>query len=171
MRVTTIAAGLAVLLAACGGEKKAPAAEGSATNPAPAAEAAPAPATPSAPAAGAAAPAAGGATTNVDMVLEGTAYKFSPAEIKVKSGDVLTFKNVSGGPHNVAFNPKGIPSGADKAIDAAMGANKMGPLTGNLIVEQNGVYTLATNGFPKGSYDFHCTPHEALGMKGKLTVE
>ena len=169
MRVATIAAGLAVMLAACGGEKKAADAEGSATNPAPATGAAPAPAAP----AGEAAPAAAatGASVNVDMVLEGTAYKFSPAEIKVKSGDVLTFKNVSGGPHNVAFNPKGIPSGADKAIDAAMGANKMGPLTGNLIVEQNGVYTLATNGFPKGSYDFHCTPHEALGMKGKLTVE
>lgn len=169
MRVTTIAAGLAVMLAACGGEKKAPAAEGSATNPAPAAEATPAPAAPAA--AAPAAPAASGATTNVDMVLEGTTYKFVPAEIKVKQGDVIGFKNVSGGPHNVAFNPKGIPSGAEAAIDAAMGANKMGPLTGNLLVEQNGVYTLATTGFPKGSYDFHCTPHEALGMKGKLTVE
>jgi plastocyanin len=167
MRLATIAAGLAVMLAACGGEKKAP--EGSATNPAPAAEAAPAPAAP----AGEAAPAAAatGAAVNVDMILEGTAYKYVPAEIKVKSGDVISFKNVSGGPHNVAFNPKGIPSGAESAIDAAMGANKMGPLTGNLVVEQNGVYTLATNGFPKGSYDFHCTPHEALGMKGKLTVE
>jgi len=24
---------------------------------------------------------------------------------------------------------------------------------------------------PKGDYEFHCTPHEALGMKGKLTVQ
>jgi plastocyanin len=169
MRVVTIAAGLAVMLAACGGEKKAPEAAGSAANPAPATEAAQAPAP--AAAAPAAAPATSGATVNVDMVLEGTTYKYSPSEIKVKQGDAIAFKNVSGGPHNVAFNPKGIPSGAESAIDAAMGANKMGPLTGNLIVEQNGVYTLATTGFPKGSYDFHCTPHEALGMKGKLTVE
>ena len=169
MRVATIAAGLAVMLAACGGEKKAPAAEGTATNPAPAAEATPAPA---APAGGAAAPAAGtGATVNVDMILEGTAYKYVPAEIKVKQGDAISFHNVSGGPHNVAFKTGSIPSGAESAIDAAMGSNKMGPLTGNLIVEQNGVYTLATTGFPKGSYEFHCTPHEALGMKGKLTVE
>ena len=169
MRVATIAAGLAVMLAACGGEKKAADAEGSATNPAPATGAAPAPAAP----AGEAAPAAAatGASVNVDMVLEGTAYKYVPSEIKVKSGDVINFKNVSGGPHNVAFKPGAIPSGAEGPIDAALGSNKMGPLTGNLIVEQNGVYTLATNGFPKGSYDFHCTPHEALGMKGKLTVQ
>ncbi|HEX5818661.1 MAG TPA: plastocyanin/azurin family copper-binding protein [Gemmatimonadales bacterium] len=169
MRVAMIAAGLAVMLAACGGEKKAADAEGSATNPAPAAEAAPAPAAP----AGEAAPAAAatGATVNVDMVLEGTKYLYVPAELKVKSGDVINFKNVSGGPHNVAFKPGQIPSGSEAPIDAALGANKMGPLTGNLVVEQNGVFTLATGGFPKGDYAFACTPHEALGMKGKLTVE
>jgi plastocyanin len=167
MRVATIAAGLAVMLAACGGEKKAPAAEGSAMNPAPAAEAAPAPAA----AATEAAPAATGATVDVSMVLEGTAYKYVPAEITVKAGDVIKFKNVSGGPHNVAFKAGAFPSGADAAIDAALGANKMGPLTGNLIVEQDGVYTLGTAGFPAGKYNFHCTPHEALGMKGVLTVQ
>jgi plastocyanin len=167
MRVATIAAGLAVMLAACGGEKKAPAAEGSAMNPAPAAEAAPAPAAPAAEAA----PATTGATVDVSMVLEGTAYKYVPAEITVKAGDVIKFKNVSGGPHNVAFKAGAFPSGADAAIDAALGANKMGPLTGNLIVEQDGVYTLGTAGFPAGKYNFHCTPHEALGMKGVLTVQ
>lgn len=167
MRVATIAAGLAVMLAACGGEKKAPAAEGSAMNPAPAAEAAPAPAAPAAEAA----PATTGATVDVSMVLEGTAYKYVPAEITVKAGDVIKFKNVSGGPHNVAFKAGAIPAGAESAIDAALGANKMGPLTGSLIVEQDGVFTLGTSGFPAGKYDFACTPHEALGMKGKLTVQ
>jgi len=169
MRVATIAAGLAVMLAACGGEKKAADAEGSATNPAPATGAAPAPAAP----AGEAAPAAAatGASVNVDMVLEGTAYKYVPSEIKVKSGDVINFKNVSGGPHNVAFKPGAIPSGAEGPIDAALGSNKMGPLTGNLLVEANKDFTLATTGFPKGDYELHCTPHEALGMKGKLTVQ
>lgn len=166
MRVSTIAAGLAVMLAACGGEKKAPAAEGSAMNPAPAAEAAPAPAS-----AAAAAPATTGATVNVDMVLEGTAYKYVPAELTVKAGDVIKFKNVSGGPHNVAFKAGAIPAGSESAIDAALGANKMGPLTGSLVVEQDGLYTLGTSGFPAGKYDFACTPHEALGMKGKLTVQ
>jgi plastocyanin len=164
MRVATIAAGLAVMLAACGGEKKAPAAEGSATTPAPAAEAAPAPAAE-------AAPATTGATVDVSMVLEGTAYKYVPAEITVKAGDVIKFKNVSGGPHNVAFKAGAIPAGSESAIDAALGANKMGPLTGSLVVEQDGIFTLNTSGFPAGSYDFACTPHEALGMKGKLTVQ
>jgi plastocyanin len=169
MRVATIAAGLAVMLAACGGEKKAADAEGSATNPAPAAGATPAPAAP----AGGTAPAAAGtgATVHVDMVLEGTAYKYVPSEIKAKSGDVLHFMNSSGGPHNVAFKPGKIPSGAEGPIDAALGENKMGPLTGSLIVEQGKDFTLATGGFPKGEYAFACTPHEALGMTGKLTIE
>jgi plastocyanin len=164
MRVATIAAGLAVMLAACGGEKKAPAADSSATTPAPAAEAAPAPAAE-------AAPATTGATVDVSMLLEGTAYKYVPAEITVKAGDVIKFKNVSGGPHNVAFKAGAIPAGSESAIDAALGANKMGPLTGSLVVEQDGIFTLGTSGFPAGTYNFACTPHEALGMKGKLTVQ
>lgn len=162
MRAVTMLVGAAVLVAACGGEKKAeaPASEPVAAAPAPEA-AAPAPA----------APATTGATVNVDMVLEGTVYKYVPAEIKVKAGDVIAFKNVSGGPHNVAFDPKGIPAGSESAIDAALGSNKMGPLTGSLVVEANGVYTVNTTGFPAGKYNFFCTPHVALGMKGVLTVE
>ncbi|MCU0621487.1 MAG: plastocyanin/azurin family copper-binding protein [Gemmatimonadales bacterium] len=161
MRAVTMLVGAALLVAACGGEKKAPASE-----PAAPAAAAPAPA-----ATAPAAPATTGATVNVDMVLEGTAYKYVPAELTVKAGDVIAFKNVSGGPHNVAFDAKGIPAGSEAAIDAALGSAKMGPLTGSLVVEANGVYTLNTAGFPAGKYSFFCTPHQALGMKGVLTVQ
>lgn len=158
MRVATMAAGLVLVLTACGGEKKA---EAPAAAPAAAAPAAPAEAAPAA---------ATGATIDVDMVIDGTAYKYVPASITAKAGDLIKFHNKSGGPHNVAFDAGKVPSGSDAAIDAALGAGKMGPLTGALVVEQDGIFSLNTTGFPAGKYAFHCTPHMALGMHGDLTV-
>ena len=118
----------------------------------------------------AAAPAATGATIDVSMELVGSTYKYDPATITVKAGDVIKFHNKSGGPHNVAFDAAGIPSGSAAAVDAALGANKMGPLTGALLVEPDAIFTFSTAGLPAGTYNFHCTPHQALGMKGVLTV-
>jgi plastocyanin len=152
-----MAAGLVLVLTACGGEKKAEA-------PAAAAPAAVAPAAEAAPAA------ATGATIDVNMVLEGTAYKYVPAAITAKAGDVIKFHNKSGGPHNVAFDAGKIPAGSEAAIDGALGAGRMGPLMGALLVEQDAVFSLNTTGFPAGKYSFNCTPHQALGMRGELTV-
>lgn len=154
-----------MVLAACGGEKKA---EAPAATPAPeAAAAAPAAEAP----AMAAAPAATGATIDVSMELVGSTYKYDPATITVKAGDVIKFHNKSGGPHNLAFDAAGIPSGSQAAVDAALGANKMGPLTGALLVEPDAIFTFSTAGLPAGTYNFHCTPHQALGMKGVLTIK
>jgi len=156
-----LVAGVLVVLAACGGEKKA---EAPAAAPAPEATA-PAPAS-----AMAVAPAPTGATVDVNMELVGTAYKYDPATITVKAGDVVRFHNKSGGPHNIAFDEKAIPAGSAAAIDAALGATKMGPLMGALMLEPDAIITFATAGLPAGTYNFHCTPHQALGMKGVLTV-
>ena len=166
MRGNFLVAGAVLVLAACGGEKKAeaPAAaapEAAAPAPAPAADA---------PAMAPSAPATTGATVDVNMELVGSTYKYDPATITVKAGDVVKFHNKSGGPHNVAFDAASIPSGSAAAVDAALGATKMGPLTGALVVEPNAVITLNTAGLPAGTYNFHCTPHQALGMKGVLTV-
>jgi plastocyanin len=164
MRGSFLVASAVMVLAACGGEKKA---EAPAATPAPeAAAAAPAAEAP----AMAAAPAATGATIDVSMELVGSTYKYDPATITVKAGDVIKFHNKSGGPHNLAFDAAGIPSGSQAAVDAALGANKMGPLTGALLVEPDAIFTFSTAGLPAGTYNFHCTPHQALGMKGVLTV-
>jgi plastocyanin len=163
MRGNFLVAGGVLFLAACGGEKKAEAPAAAAPE-----AAAPAPAT-EAPAM-AAAPAPTGATIDVNMELVGSTYKYDPSTISAKAGDVIKFHNKSGGPHNVAFDAAGIPSGSAAAIDAALGATKMGPLMGALVLEPDAVITISTAGFPAGTYNFHCTPHQALGMKGALTV-
>ena len=168
MRGNFLVAGAVLVLAACGGEKKAEAPAAAAPEvggpgPGPAADApamAPSPA-----------PATTGATVDVNMELVGSTYKYDPATITAKAGDVIKFHNKSGGPHNVAFDAATIPSGSAAAVDAALGATKMGPLTGALVVEPNAVITLNTAGLPAGTYNFHCTPHQALGMKGVLTVK
>lgn len=165
MRGSFLVAGAVMMLAACGGEKKAAEAPAAAAPDA----AAPAPA-PAADAPAAAATAPTGATIDVNMELVGSTYKYDPATITAKAGDVIKFHNKSGGPHNVAFDAAGIPSGSAGAIDAALGPSKMAPLTGALVVEPNAIITFATAGLPAGSYNFHCTPHQALGMKGVLTI-
>jgi plastocyanin len=158
MRVTSIVAGLAIVLAACGGEKKA---EDQSTTTA----------TPEQPAAApAAAPAAGGANHDVSMELVGSTYKFDPSDLTIKSGDVVTFHNKSGGPHNVSFWADSIPAGAADKLKAAM-PDQMAPLEGPLLTEPDAAYKVSFADAPTGDYKFYCLPHLALGMKGKITVQ
>ena len=117
MRVTSMLAGLAFVLAACGGEQKAGEQQTTTTSDqaAPAGDSAAAAAP-----AGDAAPAAGGATHDVNMVLEGSTYKYVPDQLTIKSGDVVRFHNVSGGPHNVAFDPAAVPADVKGQLAANM---------------------------------------------------
>ncbi len=159
MRVTSMLAGLAFVLAACGGgEQKAEDQQTTATP------------DQAAPAAGDAAPAGGGTTHDVNMVLEGSSYKYVPEELTIKSGDVVRYHNVSGGPHNVSFWADSIPSGAADALKAGM-PDQMAPLEGSLLTEPNAVYTINFANAPAGEYKYYCLPHLALGMKAKLTVQ
>jgi plastocyanin len=160
MRVTSMLAGLAFVLAACGGEQKTEDQQTTATPD----QAAPAPA------GGEAAPAGGGTTHDVNMVLEGSTYKYVPDQLTIKSGDVVRFHNVSGGPHNVSFWADSVPSGAADALKAGM-PDQMAPLEGSLLTEPNAVYSINFAKAPAGEYKFYCLPHLALGMKGKLTVQ
>jgi plastocyanin len=155
-------AGLAIVLAACGGEKKA--GEQAAGAPDTVGGGAPA----AAPAAEA--PAGGGANHDVNMVLNGSKYEYQPAELTIKAGETVTFHNKSGGPHNVSFWGDSIPKGADAVLKAAM-PDQMAPLEGPLLTEQDGTYKISFNGAPTGDYKFYCLPHLALGMHGKVTVQ
>ena len=157
MRVTSMVAGLAIVLAACGGEKKAEEQTTTTTPEQPAAEPA-------------GAPAAGGASHDVNMVLEGSTYKFDPAELTIKAGDFVNFHNKTGGPHNVSFWADSIPAGAADKLKAGM-PDQMAPLEGPLLTEPEGVYKVTFAGVPTGDYKFYCLPHLALGMHGKIKVQ
>jgi len=154
MRTIGWMAGATLLLAACGGGEQG-------AQPAPA---------PAAPAPAPAAAAAAGATHDVQMVLEGTAYKFVPAELTIKPGDKIVFHNTSGGPHNVAFWADSIPAGTEATLAALMTGDKLEALSGPLIIEPNATYSITFTGLPNGEYKMHCTPHLAMGMGGKITI-
>ena len=175
----------AAILGACGGEKK-PAADSAAANAATPAAATPAatPATdsastaaagtaaaPAAPAAGAATAApATGTTHEVKMIGDATGYKFDPANTTVKQGDAVKFIMTSGGPHNVTF--QNVTDAAAKAqLDANMPGAKMGELTGPMVMAPNEAYVVSFAKVPAGKYDFICTPHAAMNMKGSITVQ
>jgi plastocyanin len=159
----------AIALGACGGggEQKAD----SAATAAPAATtdtAASAATTPAAPAGPAAA--ITGTTVEVKMVGDDKGYRFEPADIKIKAGDGIKFVMVSGGPHNVAFDPATIPADVKPQLSANM-PNQQGELSSPLFTNPNEAYTISFANVKPGQYPFHCTPHLAMGMKGTITVQ
>jgi plastocyanin len=142
------------LLGACGGEKKPE-------------QAAPPAAAPAAPAAQ---PAATGAVHEVQMDFDGKKASFDPVDLTIKSGDVVKWIVRTGPPHNISFDPKGIPSGADAFLNGAM-KETMGPLIGPMEIAIGNSYEINFAGAPAGVYHYFCTPHVPFGMKGTLTVQ
>jgi plastocyanin len=166
MRMTSMVAGLTLVLAACGGGGQGGGGGGGEQQSTASPDSAPAA---NAPAANT--PAAGtGKTHDVKMVLEGSKYKFDPENLTIQSGDVVRYHNTSGGPHNVSFWADSVPSGAADPLKKNM-PNQMAPLEGPLLTEPNAVYEISFAGAPKGEYKYYCLPHLALGMKAKLTVQ
>lgn len=152
----------AVVLGACGGgEKKADSASA----------AAPAEATAGAPVvAGTAAPITG-KTWEVKMIGDEKGYRFEPSTITAKTGDGIKFIMISGGPHNVAFDPVSLPADVRAQLDANFGADKMAELSSNLKMNPNDTFLLSLGGIKAGKYAFNCTPHLAMNMRGEIVVQ
>ena len=155
----------AFALAACGGGDK-KAADTAAAMAAPAA-AAPAMA---APAAGAVAAAPiTGTTHTVKMTGDEKGYRFEPAAITIKAGDGIKFVDVKGGPHNVAVDP--ATAGASAAQLTANMPESTGELTGKMLVTDGDAWTMSWGKVAAGTYTVICTPHQAMNMIMKVTVQ
>ena len=160
----TLVASVMVLGACGGGETKT------------ADQAAPAAAAPAAVAPAAAAAATGtampitGKTIEVKMISDAKGYRFEPANITAKAGDGIKFITETGGPHNVAFDPAKVPADAKGQLDANFGTDRMGELSSGLKMQPGEFFLLSLGGVKPGKYEFNCTPHLAMNMKGTLTV-
>lgn len=87
-------------------------------------------------------------------------YTYEAADIVARRGDTLRFVQKSALPHNVEFT--GTPPGA------ALGTAEVGPY----VIAEGDTYDLVLDTrFVPGTYSFHCTPHQSLGMKGTLVVQ
>lgn len=81
-------------------------------------------------------------------------YYFSPDKLTIQPGDTVTFVNAQEDQHDVMF--VNVPKAVDEMI--------MSPLH-----KKEGDKFSYTFTVP-GTYQYHCHPHEALGMKGTLIV-
>jgi plastocyanin len=168
-----LAASTVALGACAGGDKGNPAdTVGVATDTSAAALPAAPPAAPTTtPATGGAMAPVTGATHEVKMVGDAKGYRFEPANITVKAGDGIKFTVVTGGPHNVAFDPATVPADSKAQLDANMGPDKMAELSSAMKMNPGESVTISFANIKPGKYPFHCTPHLALGMKGEITVQ
>jgi plastocyanin len=82
------------------------------------------------------------------------AVYFSPDELTVQPGDTVTFENAQDDMHEVMFVR--VPKGVDEMIMSPMHEKKGDKFSY--------IFTVP------GTYNFHCHPHEAAGMKGTLIV-
>ena len=151
---------------ACGGEKKATT-DSAATASTPAN----ATASPSASGNGESVAPITGQTVEVKMLQDAQGnYRFDPADLTIKSGDGVKFIMISGGPHNVAFDPAQIPAEAKTQLSANM-QQQVSELSSPMMMNPNETYTVSFGKMPPGKYEYHCTPHLAMGMKGTITVQ
>jgi plastocyanin len=111
-----------------------------------------------------------GQTLTVKMLFDAKGMRFEPKNIAINRGDVIRFVNVSGGPHNVAFDPSKIPAAGRAPLRAAM-TGQTGQLTGPLVTAPNAAYTISFANVPAGTYPYFCTPHLGLGMTGVITIK
>lgn len=105
---------------------------------------------------------AGGGTTTVEMVTEGSEYYFDPIGLYVEPGTTVTWTNESGAHSSTAYadgnggaSVTRIPEGAE-------------PWDSGTMSEQGATFehTFET----EGTYDYFCLPHETLGMVARIVV-
>jgi plastocyanin len=96
-------------------------------------------------------------------------YRFSPAQVTARAGDVLVFKVASGAPHSIVFEASGLTETAREALNGSMN-KRAGDLSSPLLTSQGAEYRIVVPQLPPGKYGFYCLPHRAYDMRGELRI-
>jgi plastocyanin len=105
----------------------------------------------------------------IRMVAEGEReFRYAPASVRARPGDVLLFQAASGAPHSVVFEGEGLSADARAKLNAAL-PRRAGDLSSPLLTE-GAEYRVVVPALPRGTYRFFCLPHRAYDMRGELTV-
>lgn len=110
-----------------------------------------------------------GETHVVEMLIENGNYIYKPSEITVKEGDGIKYVNISGGPHDVSFDPAALPADVRPQLAANM-PNSVAELRSPMMIQPNEEYTVSFGKVKPGTYTVICTPHAAMNMTQKVTV-
>jgi len=100
---------------------------------------------------------------------ENEIYRFVPATLSARPGDVLLFKTVSGTPHSIVFEAAGLSGPAHEALNGAMN-RRAGDLSSPLLSPNGVEYRMVVPALNPGRYEFFCLPHRAYDMRGTLRV-
>src|SRR4051794_41883289 len=82
-------------------------------------------------------------------------YRFEPASIQAKPGDVLLFRVVSGAPHNIALEPGGMAEATRQAWNNAL-LGRTAELSGPLLVRIGMTYRVVVPAVPAGPHRVFC---------------
>ena len=105
----------------------------------------------------------------VRMVSSGKGeFRFQPASVTVRRGDVLLFQSVSGGPHSVVFEGRDVATPDQERLNEAM-PRRAGALSSPLLTDGT-EYRVVVPALRSGTYRFFCLPHRAYDMRGEVTV-
>ena len=114
-------------------------------------------------------PAAAQEVHEIRMVSAGRGeFRFQPAALTVRRGDVLLFRAESGGPHSVVFEARGVSAADRERLNEAM-PRRAGDLSSPLLTDGT-EYRVVVPFMTAGTYRYFCLPHRAYDMRGEITV-
>lgn len=90
-------------------------------------------------------------------------YKFDPATATIPVGATVTWENDGSMVHSATFDPAKATNKADVALPSGVDPFDSGLLQ----PKQTWSHTFTV----AGTYNYICIPHEAMGMKGAITVQ
>ena len=96
-------------------------------------------------------------------------YRFVPARVTVRPGDVLVFKATRGSPHSIVFEGRDLSEATHEAMNGAM-TRRTGDLSSPLLPADGPEYRMVMPRVSPGVYHFYCLPHRAYDERGELKI-
>jgi plastocyanin len=96
-------------------------------------------------------------------------YRFEPAQVTARPGDMLVFRAATGVPHSIVFEGGKLSEPAHEALNGAM-SRRSADLSSPLLTLEGAEYRMVVPPLSPGTYEFFCLPHRAYDMRGSLTV-
>jgi plastocyanin len=99
----------------------------------------------------------------------GGAFRFKPAQVTARPGEILEFRVENGGPYQIAFEPADLTPAGRQQLDQALGS-RGGALRGPLLTATGDRFRITVPALPPGRYRFFSLLHLAYRMSGTLIV-
>lgn len=110
---------------------------------------------------------AGSGDATVKMTAD---QRFEPAQLTVRAGETISFRNTSSETHTVTAYGQGLPEGAGYFSSGDLPSEEAARNNlGTALIARGGSYELTLE--QPGTYRYFCIPHEEAGMKGTIVVE